>query len=199
MARAREKLPQIGFWDSEVALPSHDDICQWVYRNADFVLRTLHPELYDRSWCEKDFPSASGFTSEMGKAFLAANPRPNPQIFKKALEPVLKSYSGHNNNYERIVGYGDVLLTYYTPTVSHIYDPNILSNRDAVVGYQVGSEGYQLLVEAKTVLPTLGELMRQLNLYATAFGGKQAVISPDDSYADILREQGYGFMVYKPD
>lgn len=34
MARAREKLPQIGFWDAEVALPKHDDICTWIYENA---------------------------------------------------------------------------------------------------------------------------------------------------------------------
>ena len=110
----------------------------------------------------------------------------------------IQSYSGYNRNVERIVGYGDVLLTYMFPTVGNIYDPTILSNRDAVIGYQISGDGYQVLLEAKTVLPTLGELMRQLNLYATAFNGKQAVISPDDRYATILREQGYGFMLYKP-
>ena len=197
MARAREKLPQIGFWDAEVALPKHDDICTWIYENADDVLRTLYPEHFDRDWKSSDFSHATGVeTTDIGAAFLAATPRPNPKIVKKELEPVLRSYSGYNRNVERIVGYGDVLLTYMFPTVENIYDPKILSNRDAVIGYQISGDGYQVLLEAKTVLPTLGELMRQLNLYATAFTGKQAVISPDDRYATILREQGYGFMTY---
>ena len=199
MARAREKLPQIGFWDSEVALPKHDDICQWVYHNADKVLRAIHPEHFDRDWIREDFSDATGVsTTELGKEFLEKNPRPNPKVAKREIEPVLRSYSGHNNNYERIVGYGDVLLTYFLPKVANIYDPNILINRDAVIGYQVSGYRYQLMVEVKSALPTLGELMRQLNLYSTAFREKQAVVSPDDQFADILREQGYGFMLYNP-
>jgi hypothetical protein len=53
-----------------------------------------------------------------------------------------------------------------------------------------------LLVEAKSVLPTVGELMRQIQLYRTAFGGKIVVVSPDDSYSNILSEQGVTFVKY---
>jgi hypothetical protein len=47
-------------------------------------------------------------------------------------------------------------------------------------------------------MPTVGELMRQINLYRTAFGGKFVVVSPDDSRADILKEQGVTFVKYAP-
>ena len=56
----------------------------------------------------------------------------------------------------------------------------------------------RILVEAKSELPTLGELMRQINLYRTAFDGKVVVVSPDDTFADILKEQGVTFIKYAP-
>ncbi len=59
-------------------------------------------------------------------------------------------------------------------------------------------EAPRILVEAKSVMPTVGELMRQIQLYRTAFSGKFVVVSPDESYAQILAEQGVTFIKYKP-
>jgi len=53
-----------------------------------------------------------------------------------------------------------------------------------------------ILAEAKTKLPSLGELMRQIQLYRTAFYGHVVVISPDDSFAEILAEQDIVFIKY---
>ncbi len=45
-------------------------------------------------------------------------------------------------------------------------------------------------------MPSLGELMRQLNLYRLVYRDV-VVVSPDASYQDLLREQGMLFMPYK--
>lgn len=188
MARARDKTAQIGLWDSEVALPKHDDICMWVYDHAEDVLRALRPHLFRPDWLDREFDSRA--SPEVVAAFRASTPRTPPFIAQRELEAALVPRDG-GRGWRAPVGYGDVLLTYTAPCPSPDY-----GSSDAIQGFEVYPEKLQLLIEVKTVLPTLGELMRQLNLYATAFPGYQAVVAPDDRYADILREHGFGFLRY---
>ena len=54
-------------------------------------------------------------------------------------------------------------------------------NEDPIVdGFKLtwssDEEARHILVEAKSVLPTVGELMRQIQLYRTAFRGKFVVV-----------------------
>ena len=63
-----------------------------------------------------------------------------------------------------------------------------------------------LFVEAKGTIGTLGELMRQINLYRgtelNKWGGIEKtawlVVSPDDRFAAMLEEQGIHFLKYDP-
>lgn len=73
-----------------------------------------------------------------------------------------------------------------------------------LVAYQASQEGY-ILFEAKTKIDSLGELFRQLRLYQagyvfgqSVFGKKFIVVCPDDSNAEIIREQGFFFLKYDP-
>lgn len=54
-------------------------------------------------------------------------------------------------------------------------------------------------IEVKPKIPSLGELIRQMNFYKTYLGNRARylVISPDDSYCDILKGQGFHFYKYK--
>jgi len=192
MARARDKTAQIGLWDSEVALPKHDDMCMWVFDHAEDVLRALRPQLFRPNWLDREFDSRA--SPEVIAEFRASTPRTPPFIAQRELEAALvpRNEPGRGGGGWRApVGYGDVLLTYTAPCPSPDY-----GSSDVIQRFDVYPEKLQLLIEVKTVLPTLGELMRQLNLYATAFRGLQAVVAPDDRYADILREHGFGFLLY---
>lgn len=54
-----------------------------------------------------------------------------------------------------------------------------------------------LMIEAKTVMPTLGELFRQLNLYRNYFKeGIFVIVCPDDSQRKVIEDQGYLFLKY---
>lgn len=53
-----------------------------------------------------------------------------------------------------------------------------------------------VLFEVKSVLPTLGDLIRQLQYYRQIFS-QIIVVGTDDKYAKILEEQGFGYVNYK--
>ena len=50
--------------------------------------------------------------------------------------------------------------------------------------------------EAKTKIPSLGELIRQLRLYQQYCRHRLYVVSPDDRFAEQLLAQGFGFIKY---
>src|ERR1700722_10243225 len=62
-----------------------------------------------------------------------------------------------------------------------------------------------VLFEAKTAIPSLGELFRQLQMYKAGYVGGRAVSGlkfvvtcPDDTDAQIIRDQGFHFLKYDP-
>jgi len=50
--------------------------------------------------------------------------------------------------------------------------------------------------EVKTVIPSLGELIRQIKMYRAYDKSKFFVVSPDDRFVKVLNEQGIGFLKY---
>lgn len=63
----------------------------------------------------------------------------------------------------------------------------------------------QIVFEAKTELETLGVLFRQLRMYREGYIRSErvrkmpfVVVCPDDSEAEIIREQGFNFLKYDP-
>lgn len=208
MAKSREKVnQQLGFWDVEVSKPDHDTICLWAYRNPETIFRAVCPDMFDRPWIPTevhfDRDHQDDKAKALAKTFAEANPRPNPRICTKALEYVLKSYTGYGDRLEKIVGYADLFLETETPCIFPTYKPSSKGySQDEFDNFTLGwsrdRPAPRILVEVKSVMPTMGELMRQINLYRTAFGGRFVVVSPDDGYADILKEQGVTFVKYTP-
>ncbi|OYU44192.1 MAG: hypothetical protein CFE44_14255, partial [Burkholderiales bacterium PBB4] len=127
--------------------------------------------------------------------------RPVPRIKAKKLEYVLRSYSGYQDKVERLVGYADLLITTELPCVYPIRDFNSIAyGRSQLKGFELKwAQGPSILVEAKSMMPTLGELMRQINLYRTAFRGLIVVVSPDDQFQAILADQDISFIRYLVD
>lgn len=206
MAKSREKIQQIGFWDPEVPTPEHDAVCMWAYDNADEIFRAVCPEEFGRPWGDADIcwhyeanDRVAQQTHDLARAFTSANQRPNPKIQKKTLEYVLKSYTGYQDKTERLVGYADLVIHSGLPCVAPKYKQ--VSKLQVFDGFELTwtpQNAPVILVEAKSVMPTLGELMRQIQLYRTAFQGKFVVVSPDDRYEKILAEQNVSFIKCTP-
>jgi len=205
MAKSREKVQQLGFWDTQVSSPDHDAVCLWAYENAGLITRKAYPDIFDRSWSDEEIGvglvRSNQQAMDIAREVASVTPRPTPRVVKRTLEYVLRSYTGYQEKLERIVGYADLLIETEVPMISARYVAGPARDTDDVFdGFEVawsrGRGAPYILVEAKSVLPTVGELMRQIQLYRTAFGGKIVVVSPDDSYATILTEQGVDFVKY---
>ena len=63
-----------------------------------------------------------------------------------------------------------------------------------------------ILFEAKIAIDSLGELFRQVRMYQEGYLGRAEVrqmpfviVCPDDSNADIIRQEGLHFLKYEPD
>jgi hypothetical protein len=54
--------------------------------------------------------------------------------------------------------------------------------------------GDNVYFEVKAKMPTLGELLRQINFYKDHLPGQYVVVSSDDRFKRILSEQGVGFL-----
>ncbi len=209
MAKSREKIQQLGFWDAEVSKPDHDSVCMWAYENADRIFKIVFPELFDQPWKKNeislpyDYPGhvVQG-VNELANNFVENTPRPNPRVCKRTLEYVLASHSGYQGKMERIVGYADLLIETELPHISPNYKFDKERREDVFDGFELawsrGSDAPRILVEAKSAMPTVGELMRQIQLYRTAFHGKFVVVSPDDKYEGVLSEQEVAFIQYTP-
>ena len=197
MAKSREKIQQIGFWDAEVSNQNHDEICLWAYKNSEQIAHKINPEIFDRSWSEEDIFDKDLTLQERKSLdkFLLENPRPKPKISQKQLEYVLFSYSGYQNANKKIVGYADLFFEVSVPMIFKKYNP--AQNDEKSTDFEIdgnGQKSFRVLVEVKSKLPTLGELMRQIQLYKTTFSGAFVVICPNDEYADILKEHGIYFI-----
>ena len=130
MARAREKTPQIGFWDAEVSEVNHDQIQIWVHNNIERVLRVAIPDGFDRGWKEED----SSYSCEPGRGISmeelrearhrAINeiPRPDPKAGQIDLEHALIRCHGYADRSQQIVGYADLLVLIEFPVLTAFGD-----------------------------------------------------------------------------
>ena len=204
MAKSREKVQQLGFWDPEVLKPDHDTICLWAYENADMIFQTVCPELFDHPWLDSEVHYDREYrdqsATDLARAFMDANSRPNPRVCSRTFEFVLTSFTGYKDKLERNVGFADLLFQTQLPSVGPRYKAATTRGEDDEFdGFEIRwSRGPCILVEAKMAIPSLGELLRQINLYRTAFSGKFVVVSPEDRFSTILVEQGVTFIKYVP-
>lgn len=203
MAKSRSKIQQIGFWDAEVSDPTHDEICLWIHKHAEQLMQRAFPSFYNCAWTESDYDSrarAGDLTHSAAREFMRSTQKPNIRVVARLLEEPLVRRTGYRESIEIIVGYGDVIIQTERPQVIpvfHTSDPNEETTEFNITWTRYRSPS--LLAEAKTVLPTIGELMRQLKLYKTAFGPSIAVVCPDASYEDIISDQGFLYLKYERD
>ncbi|MEO9803447.1 MAG: hypothetical protein ABJF04_09380 [Reichenbachiella sp.] len=135
--------------------------------------------------------------------------RSNVSIINITWEYLIRSHNkntrtGYDNSKD--IGFIDLLITASIPSLS-FEGVSIERNTDGSISFvEIGDRDnlnfnfneqyYQLnfLVEAKTRMPTLGELFRQLNLYKQYRpNDKFIVVCPDDSKKSIIEEQGFYF------
>jgi len=164
--RNRQKLVQSGLWDNEVSLPGHDAIVHWAYRNAEKVAAHAIVLIGKKGRYSLAELQEKGHLTEC-----------TFKVRARELEAKLRAD-------RREVGYADLLIRARFPDKS--------STHLADLGIHYPEGEFSILVECKAKLPTLGELMRQMNAYREVHRDA-VVVARDAAYREILREQGIGF------
>jgi hypothetical protein len=201
-ARTQEKIQnRPDQWDDEVELASHDRICAWAHENSLEIARAVYPHQFGRDWFPEDIDSTHAWATERERDRFKfdsqrrrAQPRPWPQAKVRWQVPIY----GREN---RQLGFADLMIDVLMPRIAAewVTDPHGNCNdvyTRCTINWATEVWVPSILVEVKAQLPTMGDLMRQLNHYRQGFDGALVVITSDDSLSSLLSDQGIRFIRY---
>lgn len=212
-----------GFRDPELKTKAHDDLVLEVYSNPIKYLSTAWPnsewdwntvqqqqhvtEIQERVRESIDFTAKQkkeGNTkfSDVDVDSIKVPEIPEykeAEVYQKQLEHPIK-----DRNW--IIGFVDLVFHTKVPVIKpskSLYDPRkepsvYTIRKTPIITCECVFETF--CVEVKTKIPSVGELLRQINMYRsypldTHTSKVQWVVAcPDDTYREVLDEQGVGFI-----
>lgn len=202
-------------FDKEVDKPEHDHILVRLFEDDELLGKLIHalhdsPQLqpFDDRSTFNVFEMHGTHQRKVGidEATRLTGHRPvwksaSPfQIGQKSLEVLMNYTTDDHGRYSRIIGFIDIGVSYVEKLHPHI---NIDS--EGVARWQPEHQQRMALFEVKSAWPTVGNLIRQLNLYRSAdpmgFHGlrKNVLVGPDDSMNDIANQHGYRLITFNED
>lgn len=214
---ARKKVDSrtLELFDKEVDKPEHDHILVRLFEDDEQLGKLIHalhgsPQLQpfdDRSTFNL-FDRYGTLLRKVGidEATRLTGHRPvwksaSPfQIGHKSLEVLMNYSTDDYGRYSRIIGFIDIGVSYVEKL-----GPHIAIDSNGVAHWQSEHQQRMALFEVKSAWPTVGNLIRQLNLYRYAspvsFHGlrKNILVGPDDSMNDIANQHGYRLITFNED
>lgn len=214
---ARKKVDPrtLELFDREVDKPEHDHILVRLFEDDEQLGRLIHevhgsPQLlpFDKRSSFNVFDSHGTLLRKVGidESTSLTGHRPvwksaSPfQIGHKSLEVLMNFSTDEHGKYSRIIGFIDVGISYVEKLC-----PHIALNGKGVAHWKPEFKQRMALFEVKSTWPTVGNLIRQLNLYRYAspvgFDGrrKNILVGPDDSMNDIANQHGYRLITFNKD
>lgn len=194
--RAQTIQQRFGFKDDDLKSPKHDQLMLDLTAAAD----DLVSEIVKPEWSDKDIKNAKEHGVELP---------PFPAISDISCEwevPIVSR--GYKSKY--IVGFADLVIACCIPRLE-VWES---SQRGGGWEREFGFKPYirEIYFEVKSTIPSLGELVRQINMYreyTPHYGqgdlGKEifrqwAIVSPDGRFANQIAKLGFTFVKYdEPD
>jgi len=177
-------------YDPEVKTPAHDAIMLWLNENITGIIQNLHPEVAGRNWGGEYLGKIiSTAIHESGKTE-CAGPLDDPPPFGIVLidrvtweYPVVKG----EGQYQRIMGFVDLAVEYTIPTRLSAW----ISKKDDNLHWEIEARELKAFFEVKSSIGSLGEVIRQINLYRQLLGSHHEwfLVCPDNSHADLIESQ----------
>lgn len=169
--RAQTLQQRFGFQDKELTTPAHDQIMIWLNENIAEVVASLTPN----EWSEKDIEWAHRYSEDPQIPVYPGTPLKVQNV--KWEYPIVSRNEHTQQAYT--IGFIDMAVKVVRPTLD--------LNRGQICA---GQSLHNLFFEVKPSIPSLGELIRQIQMYRTYEGGTYIVVSPDDRWAPLLQSQG---------
>jgi hypothetical protein len=163
---------RFGFQDDDLKNPNHDEIMMWLDSYVDTIVKLILK--YEGSWSKEKIDELQTKNYISGELPI----KPAMEI-KKIWEYPVQAKNGF------MIGFIDMLVEAYPPCLT--------TNGNK---WEVDWHTKRFVFEVKSILPTLGELIRQIRMYEEFVGKAFYVVAPDDKYAKMLNQQGIGFIKY---
>ena len=180
-------------YDPEVKTPAHDAIMLWLHENIAKVLQpVVSPDWGVKVWSPERVREIIE-TARVELQDKTADPGQLPEYGSFEVEdctwelPLTKG----EGQYKRIMGFVDLQATYSAPATKLKIDIN-WTNKTLHWDWPRYRDAY---FEVKSSLPSLGEAIRQINLYRElADYGKWFLVCPEDTHRDLFEDQSIHFI-----
>ena len=195
--RATTLQEKFGFVDEELKTPQHDAMMMWIDQHAEELIReyfsvpsTWSDESVARIRSEADQIARSKF-SKLQWNGLGNPPARKIKIGRKIWESPIVTSKGF------AVGFADMEVPVELPKQLSSSYPEVYGrevDEADLPKWWVEMRRESVIFEAKTSIRSVGELIRQIRLYQEYKKGHYIVVSHEDKFADVLREQGIQFV-----
>lgn len=197
MPKATTLQQKLGFVDEDLKKPDHDKIMIWLDNQVEKSVKELiglannWKGIYiDDEWCDLDI-DLPGLPE-----------RPNPKVLTKQWEypcnALVKNRHRFMEKGNYTIGFIDMYVACEMP-ILHYY--SIKSRFNDADSYRICTTKADLLFEVKTIIPSLGELLRQINLYKlhpqNDRWSQWYIVSPDDKFKPQIEAQDIKFIKYQ--
>lgn len=212
------KLVTRGLWDNQVEHADHDAVCWWVQDNPLLAIQAVDGDAFksisddpakrhsrpvveakERGiWLpERDLAAMEERFDSAWRVMAADHPRPEPAVDGVECEHLLAWRPARSAPVQ--LGYADLAI-HYRVAVPRVKYSGTTANDFRFLGIEWDRcLRRSVFVEAKTALPSFGDLMRQVNTYRRATGDHPwLVVCAHDDYAERLATQGIGFLRFDP-
>ena len=195
--KAKTISERFGFSDPELKTARHDEIMIWLDENLegcmDHLVEDIDQEKVDHA--EKVREAARKFWPQKDLGPLPAADK--VRVIGKVWEfPV--------SDRQYVIGFVDMYAEVGIPCswcVRDLWNDKGVWRFDGNVGksdpkWSIRYRNQKVYFEVKPSIPSLGELMRQVNMYRKYQEGLFYVVSPDDRFRKMLESQKIGFIKY---
>jgi hypothetical protein len=193
-ARATTISQRFGFLDGDLKTSKHDEIMEWLDNNMVSIITKLIN--FCPIWTGNQRVVMQKLPFGQDKKLLDFNVSANEwgKLPLRALK-VKKFWEFPIKSKEYIIGFVDMKVEYGISWLD--YDggeDNLLFDKIKV---NSPSLNHSLLFEVKTSVPSIGELLRQINMYREYDGSSFVVVAPPNAIlSNRLVSQGIAFIAY---
>lgn len=186
MAKPRASTIQqrFGFLDGDLKKPEHDEMMFWLDENLEHVVAQI---MFLRNTKQLSEAVAHDCPSE------TLNERHESTVKKRIWEYPVADCKPGGSKY--IIGFVDLVAHCDVWDLAE-YETQSQYGKWIPDGWKWHNGNMFLCFEVKTVIPSLGELIRQIRMYQEYEKSAFYVVCPDARYGGILHSQGIGFVHY---
>ncbi len=196
--KAKTLQQRFGFMDKELSTPQHDNIMIWLdgyVNNEMFKPEKIKIGRYiDDTFAEQAREELEHFVRSEGNCKM-------PEIWPDSFSvPNIKAEwekpitSGRN---KYIIGFVDMVVSFWqTDRYALVKKNDVYEN--STWSYQAEWDSINshstCAFEVKPSIRSVGEVLRQINMYKINFGARYYIVCPDDRFKSILESQDVGFI-----